>query len=432
MSYSNTEAKFHLPGIGMRIVKSAMAVAACFMVDKLRGSSSIVFYSILAAMWCIQLYSHSTINNAIQRFLGTFIGAIWGLIYLLIYPFATRVFGPSFWIDTVMVSLFTVVILYSSVVFDKKPAAYLACVVFFSIAVNHIGDEVPYIFVLNRFLDTSIGIIIGLLINNIKVCYNPDTERLYVAGLEETLLIKGTPLSGFSKVELNRMIDRGLRFTVTTYRTPASLLEMLRDVRLNLPVVAMDGAVIYDTNKNYYLRVVSIDDNRAKRIMDMINERDISWYANVIIDDVLLIYYSENSDAPNVNFVNDIKSSPYMNFLKRPLPNGEDVVCFSLLDKSEKLKPFYESISNSELAASIRIDIYESVRYPGYSYIKIYDKDADYESRLEELKSMFSIKESVSFGLVPGKYDVVVKKEDPNEVVRSVRKRFEPPFYRKS
>lgn len=38
------------PHIGLRIIKSAIAVALCYLVSFIRGDSGIVFYSQLAAL----------------------------------------------------------------------------------------------------------------------------------------------------------------------------------------------------------------------------------------------------------------------------------------------------------------------------------------------------------------------------------------------
>ena len=64
-----------------------------------------------------------------------------------------------------IVSLFIVVVLYSTVLIRQKQASYFSCVVFLSIVVNHIQDANPYVFVWNRFLDTIIGIIVGVVVN---------------------------------------------------------------------------------------------------------------------------------------------------------------------------------------------------------------------------------------------------------------------------
>ena len=146
----------NIPGIGMRIIKSAAAVAICFLVDRFRGGRGIVFYSQLAALWCIQGYRSNTKQNAIQRTIGTVIGAAYGLLYLLFYLFFFKKYADVAWIEKGIISLMIVVVLYTTVLIKKTQASYFSCVVFLSVVVNHISDGNPYLFVWNRFLDTMI------------------------------------------------------------------------------------------------------------------------------------------------------------------------------------------------------------------------------------------------------------------------------------
>lgn len=415
----------------MRIIKSAIAMAVCSFINALRGGMGMLFYSQLAALWCIQMYRSNTKKNAIQRIVGTLVGALYGLLYLLLYPKMIAIGITPFWTETIMVSMFLLLVLYTTVVLDKKQASYFSCVVFLSIAVIHVDDVVPYLFVWNRFLDTMIGIVIGILINDIRICINPDKETLFVSGLDDTLLSKDEVLSAFSKVELNRMMDSGLKFTVSTIRTPASLIEPMRDVRLKLPVIAMDGSVLYDTHKHSYLKIVKVKDDLSEKLMELILSSGLCWYANVIIDDVLIIYYGDMTDGINNSLVSNLKVSPYRNYMKRPLPKGEDVVYFMLLDKTERIDYFYEDLMKEEYISDLRVVKYESNDFKGYSYIKIYDKAATKENMLNELKSMYGISSSVTFGTIPDQYDILVREDDANEVVRRVRKLYEPLFVRK-
>lgn len=390
-----------------------------------------VFYSQLAALWCIQMYRSNTKKNAIQRIIGTLVGALYGLIYLLAFPILVDYVGSRFWVETILVSISLLLVLYTTVVLKKQQASYFSCVVFLSIAINHASDVVPYLFVWNRFLDTMIGIAIGIAINDIRICINPDKETLFVSGLDDTLLNKDEVLSAFSKVELNRMIDSGLKFTVSTIRTPASLIEPMRDVRLKLPVIAMDGSVLYDTRKNSYIRICSIPKRITNRLKRTILDSGLCWYANVIIDDVLIIYYSETDDEVNNNLVNNLKVSPLRNYIKRPLPDGEDVVYYMLLDKTAKIEHFKQVLLQTDYADDLRLVCYPSDDFPGYSYLKIYDKIATKEHMLKHLKEMYSIENSVTFGTIKDSYDVVITNDDANEVVRDIRKMFEPFLVRK-
>ena len=49
------------------------------------------------------------------------------------------------------------------------------------------------------------------------------------------------------------MLNRGAQITVATAQTPATLMPPLRELHLALPVVAMDGAVLYDIRTKTFL-----------------------------------------------------------------------------------------------------------------------------------------------------------------------------------
>lgn len=429
MSKRNTT-KMKLPGIGMRIVKSAVAILICYLVNMLRGDHGMVFYSQLAALWCIQMYRANTKQNALQRTLGTIIGALYGLLYLLISPIFIRKENVGSFLGAIVISAMIILVLYTTVILRKQQAAYFSCVVFLSIVVNHVLDTNPYLFVLNRFLDTMIGIAVGIIVNDIRLCFHPDRETLFISGLDGMLLDKNEMLSGFSKVELNRMIDDGMMFTISTMRTPAALINPMQDIRLKLPVIAMNGAVLYDTNKHSYIKAYVISKETSQKVMERIKQASLCCYANVLIEDTLIIYYDDTEDTVNSELVQRLKTSPYRNYVKRPLPADESVVYFMLLDKKECIESFYNELISEGFADILRVITYESTDYPDYSYIKIYNKNATKENMIAYLTEQLSIKKTITFGTIPDCYDVYIDTEDANEVIREVRKKYEPVFFR--
>lgn len=74
--------KRKLPPIGMRIIKSAVAVFLCFGVYLLRGQG-MPFYSAIAAVLCMQPYVSNSIKVALNRTVGTLIGGVFGMVVLL-------------------------------------------------------------------------------------------------------------------------------------------------------------------------------------------------------------------------------------------------------------------------------------------------------------------------------------------------------------
>lgn len=415
-----------LPKIGFRIIKSAIAVALCFAINYLRAGEGIVFYSQLSALWCIQTYKESTMNNAVQRFSGTVIGALYGLITLLCVrhidvesPFYS-LFSAS------IISVSIVLVLYTTVLLDKKKASYFSCVVFLSIVVNHIGDVNPYMFVFNRFLDTAIGIVIGIAVNDFTLPGKRKRDVLFVSTMDQTLTNSQEHMSDYTVAMLNRMIDDGMQFTLATMRTPAVICETFRNVRLKLPVIAMDGAVLYDINGKKYLKSYVISYSKAKQLRDIFEEENCVCFTNIVIDDTLLIYYEGMISEVQKRMIDDLRRSPYRNFICQSAPDNHDVVYFMLLDETERMQRLYDRLMSLEICKDLKIVFYASDVYEGCSYIKIFNHNASMENMIEYLQQMTGLKSKITFGTIKGKYDCFISGSNLNEVAHEIYNRYLP------
>ncbi|MCQ2544479.1 MAG: HAD hydrolase family protein [Lachnospiraceae bacterium] len=409
----------------MRIIKSAIAVSLCVLINLLRGDDGMVFYSMLAALWCIQMYRTNTLNNAYQRTIGTVVGAVYGLIYLLLFPTKINVQSIGIIIEILSIFLGIVLVIYTTVLIHKNQASYFSCVVFLSIVVNHLNDANPYLFVWNRFLDTMIGILIGVCVNNIRIFRKIDRKTLFVSGVDGILVDKNNKISAFSKVELNRMIDDGLKFTLSTMRTPASLIEPLSDIHFKYPVIVMDGAALYDVKKSEYVKEYVISGESSTELIKLMKLNEMHPHINVIIDDTLLIYYDDMEDKINNDLINKLRMSPYRNYIKREFPGDENVVYFMLLDHSVKIDKFDLLLKTNGYYERFKILKYQSEEYEGYSYIKIYNKNASKDRMLKYLRDKYEIDNVLTFGTVEGKYDINIKENDFNKMVRLLRSKYE-------
>lgn len=415
--------KKKLPPVGMRIIKSALGVFLGFIIYFLRGKQGAPFYTALSVLWCVRAYPHEAKSMAKQRTFGTLLGGFFGLIMIMFELHSGLHYGE--FVRYTLISLLIIPLIYATVLFEKKNASYFACVVYLSITVLHITDQNPYIFVLNRVLDTLIGIGVALLLTIELIPRKRDLDTLFVSGIDNTLF-KDTPvLSPYSKVELNRMIDVGANFTVATMRTPASIVETLRDIHFKLPVVAMDGAVLFDIKENRYLEKREIEKEDAVEILTIIKKNGYHVFTNVVIEDMWIIYYDELLNEAEEDILNTNRRSPYRNYMKAHPPEGRNVVYFMVVDTCKRIEALYEVLEQAGINKAFKVLKYESTNYPGYMYLKIYNKLATKETMLEELQERTGLTKVMRFGSIPGESDVVVTGENPNEVVRILKKRFE-------
>ncbi len=387
--------RVHIPHIGLRIIKSALGVLICFAIYFLRGKHGTPFYSALAVLWCIQNQTKNTVGNAIQRTIGTVIGAVYGLVYILVKQNILYL-GDGF-LHYCIISLALIPIIYTTVVIKQKKASYFSCVVFLSIVVNHLMDENPYVFVANRSLDTLIGIFVGLILNSVHFHGKLDKDTLFVVNMDRSMDGFSGGLTPYSKVLMSNMLEQGLKLSFMTLRTPAGFLEGMPEVRPSLPIIAMDGAILYDINENRYPKVYVVSAEHACNIEKFIRGRGFNIFTTVILEDVLIIYYDELRNDAEKDIYEKLHKSPYRNYLNKERPKEHSVVYMMCVDETPKIEKLYKEIKNSDVYDELKILVYPSDDYKGYSYIKIYNKNASEKNMIDYLETSSEAKRVVTF-----------------------------------
>lgn len=418
--------KMVIPPVGMRIMKSAVGVLLGFVVYELRGRTGIPFYTALSVLWCIRPYRNDTLGMAAQRSIGTLIGGLYGLLVIVGQQMATHGAGLPEMARYTLISFMIIPIIYTTIVLKRKNASYFACVVFLSITVLHLTDENPYLFVLNRMVDTEVGILIGMFLNMVHLPCRKQENILFVSGVDDTLMADRQKMTPYSFVELNRMLDEGAKFTLSTMRTPADLVQNLQGIRLKLPVICMDGAVLFDIQEKRYLKKFVLEPDDARMLKHFIGEEGFHVFVNRIVEDIWLIHYGEFNNEAEKDIFTSLRKSPYRNYIKKEPEEYSDVVYLMVVDTAQRVDRFYEKLKQKKLTQRFKILKYPSDDYPGYSYIKIYHSDANRAHMMDYLASMLQVDDVITFGSIEGRYDVVVHENDSNKVVKTLKKLYEP------
>ena len=413
--------KLTFPPIGARIVKSSIAVGLCMAVYFIRTllpvGNGIPFYGALAALWCMQPYPDTTKNNALQRSVGTLTGAVYGLLFLLLFRRLGFAIPELVYISA---SLVIIPVIYTTVVMNKRNASFFSCVVFLSIALTHSFDANPYLFVLNRVVDTFIGIIIGVVVNDFRLPVRTNKTTLYVSGLDDVLI---SQTSNYSKIELNRLIRSGVKFTISTTRTPAELMSIIQGTDLQLPVIVMDGAALYDVKEKQYLDMTYLSPNASAEAEKIISECGMHCFVNTMLDSTLLIYYGELHNSAEKELFESHRHSPYRNYVHsehRRKDVNESVLYITVL--AEKIDIFLlERKLRQRLGASARISLSDS-EYAGFMYLKIFSPLASKENMMSKLKEYAGAEKIVTFGSIRGKYDVYINDGGGNATVKKLKK----------
>lgn len=413
----------NLPPIGQRILKSAFAVFAVYVIYYLRDYKGIPFYSAIGAIQCIQPYRANSKKVMLNRIFGTFNGAIFGLITILIDMYYIQ--QESQFQYFLLVSLMIIPLMYTSIACKKPEVTYFCCVVYLSITITHIGDENPLLFVLNRIIDTFIGIAVASLINNVRLPKVRDKKTLFVTGLDETILTPDRRLTPYSLVELNRMIENGMQFTISTERTLASLIEANRGINLQLPVILFNGAVLYDLKKNKLLAIQTLDYHVVAGVKEIIHKENICCFTSSFVQETLIIYYDKLFTDQEATLYEKLRVSPYRNYHQGDFLEGTQAFYMMAYGEDEKISDLYHKIKASPYRANLRMVRMKSLDYPGYVYLKMYDSRCTKKEMLEELQRQLNIENVITIGTIPSQYDVVLPDENENQTVKQLKKLFE-------
>ena len=167
----------NLPGVGMRNIKTAVAVMICFFlflslreIEGPAGEHVGPFYACIAAIICMQSSVVQSVRQGISRVMGTLLGGGVGLLALLLGD----------WVDC---PALTGVLLGAGVVFTiwlcnaiRRPAACsISCVVLCVMVLNHSGAD-RYLYTALRVGETLVGIVVAVAVNRL-LPGKPDPEE---------------------------------------------------------------------------------------------------------------------------------------------------------------------------------------------------------------------------------------------------------------
>lgn len=431
-----------MPKIGMRIIKSAAAVFICFFIYIIRGVGT-PFYSAIAAILCMQPGKESTKKVGLNRTIGTLIGGIFGVIVLLIERSLIPNTIPE--LTYLLISVAIIPLIYTTVLFKQSTASYISCVVFLSITVNHASDVIPYTFAINRIADTLIGIFVAYGLNSIRIPKKKNENTLFVSDLSGTLMNSEDKISSYSKVKLNEMINEEAHITVATDKTPEVINSLIKDINIKLPVITMDGAAIYDFQKERYVYYEGIDYQVSQRVLEVFNKDSVNCFTHTIVNDVMHIYYGDFTNEEEEKFYNEEKLLPLKIYINDNLPKGKEVICFMAIDKLYKIEALYNKFKSCRDSEELKVT-YSKYNSNFYT-LKVYSIKASRGNALSELKkviqsdtvvvfgdkdediSMFQVAD-VSYAVENSSEDIkkiaseVISDNDSDTVVRTIKKLF--------
>lgn len=149
----------HWRHIGMRIIKTVVAVFLCGLFAYIRNESA--FFSMIAALACIQNTTTETIKSSVERMIGTLIGGVTGI--MVVYAMNDLGVIHLDLLRYLVVALLLIPIIEISLIVKKPGCASMACMVFMCLVVDP-GDK-PAVYSIQRLFETFVGAALACGIN---------------------------------------------------------------------------------------------------------------------------------------------------------------------------------------------------------------------------------------------------------------------------
>ena len=316
------------------------------------------FFAGIAAAYTSHKDYKSSLKQAQIRSLGSVVGGYFGMIIILLVEllfkniFTIDDFVFYKFLEYLFVSLGIIILIYIIVVTKQKDATFISCLTYLSvtISIRNGGMPIPQ-FATNRILSTLIGVGIALLVNNFKLNYKKNKNVLFLASYDNVINYEDYQLS-FTKYKINDLYQRGAKLILNTKRH--TLDSMIFDgVKINKPVVLMDGFCTYDHKKYIYQAPFEKGLKDKINYYLVLNNYDVFTY--VVHDDKMVCHYLNlDSDASKVFYKVEEYNNIYP-FVYAPVLEAHSVAMYEVILKIEQLDKFLLDLEELKIISDVVI-----------------------------------------------------------------------------
>ena len=425
-----------MPKVGFRNIKTAIAVLIVMLINVVLKAIDPAFaatwyspfFAGIAAAYSLQADHAASVRQARIRSMGSIIGGAFGILVVLAYePVFTDIVtawaGPvvNLLIFYLWVAVGVIPTIYATVVLKQTSATFVTVLTYLSVTVS-IRNNLPFIpFAINRVESTILGVGIALLVNSIRFGFSKNRDVLFVCGLDDTLLDSHGDLTGYTKYKLNSLLDDGALVTIATTRTPGSALRAVSGVRFRLPLILMNGSILFDPEKKEYLDRKEISDHAREELDAYFKAQHAVRFTYSVVDGVLVVHHDPLVNPAEKIFYEKRKNDGYINHVKGELPTEERVIFYALIDKTETIARMEYDIRRSPYSGDLRIITYPFRDLDGYSFLKIGSSATSKEHALKYFVQKGGYRKVIAFGsksfdvpmLLAADYSIALESADP-------------------
>lgn len=223
-------------------------------------------------------------------------------------------------------------------------------------------------------------------------------KRLFVSDLDGTLLNSEAKLSSTTVELINREIANGVDFTISTARTPATAFQILKPLNLKLPVMMMNGVLVYDMQSKQYIKREALDEVQVMVLLGLIKTKGLNCFLYGLEQNEFFAYY----DSVDSTALNYFRNERIMKYDKKftevddlSLVAGKGIIYCTLREPKERLEGLYRELS---VVKGVKADFYADIYSDQYYMLEIYSERASKKDALQFLREKGNFDSVISFG----------------------------------
>ena len=222
--------------------------------------------------------------------------------------------------------------------------------------------------------------------------------RLYVSDLDGTLMNDQKMISDYTKVKINELTNKGVNFTIATARTAASTLKILKGTDIKMPIILMNGALIYDIKNEKYIKAEIIKKASVNNVLQVLRICNTTGFMYSISEEGFMTYYENLDNEYRKEFYEERVNKYYKTFKQasfEEIASLNDIIYFTLIDVYDNLKLIYDRLKDDN---SIDVTFYKDIYEQDLWYLEIYSRNASKYNAIRYLREKYSFEKIIGFG----------------------------------
>ncbi|MBQ6366494.1 MAG: FUSC family protein [Oscillospiraceae bacterium] len=370
--------RYRLPRIGQRIIKTAIAVFICLIINSvLRGQEGdqMSTEAIITAIICIQPHIRDSRYSGLTRFLGSLIGVVWALFILLLfldYPILSRNRLVMYGVMTLGI----VAVIYTAVALRMPDTAGLAAIIYSCVIMVYPDIEDPLYNAGIRMVDIFIGTAVAVSVNGFHLPRRKKRDKVFFLRTGDLVPDRFASLPPAVIFHLNSLIQDGAKIVLISEHAPAFFTLQLSAAKLNAPIITMDGAAIYDTQTNEFLYMEPIPTDVSIALRRRLDAIGCSYFIYTIHKNKLCIFHQGKITEQEQVIYDRMKRSPYRSYLEGEIYETEEIVYYKLIAAEGMIAGMQAALQGILNEGTLRSVIRPQSDAPGISALYLYSAEA--------------------------------------------------------